>query len=423
MRVLVLEDDATLGPWIRTGLTEAGHVVDVVLDGRDAVIAAMARPYDVLVLDRMVPGLDGLAVLRSLRQARIRCPAIFLTAMDDVEERVEGLRAGGDDYLVKPFAMSELIARIDVLARRGGAGDPQSAELSAGDIVIDLQRRTCRRRGEPIDLNPKEFLLLEVFMRSKGRVQTRTMLLERVWDMNFDPTTSVVETHISRLRSKIDATLAYLLPPRGELVAFNSAPTRGHRVAHVSEADATPAAQRVADGALCWFADLPGYSARAIATAQTPPHAARASVGNTHAWLDNGLIRVRVLPNGHVEEITDLATGWQALAVGEHGNRLVAFEDRPICWDAWDIDPYFEDNQEEVTNARQFEVLENGPVRAAVRVTHLWRGCEITQTIRLTAGSRRVDFVTEIDWTVSHILLKVAFPVNVETDTALYDIQ
>ncbi|MEM6896468.1 MAG: glycoside hydrolase family 38 C-terminal domain-containing protein, partial [Pseudomonadota bacterium] len=227
----------------------------------------------------------------------------------------------------------------------------------------------------------------------------------------------------ARLRSKIDATLAYLLPPRGELVAFNSAPTRGPRVAHVSEADATPAAQRVADGALCWFADLPGYSARAIATAQTPPHAARASVGNTHAWLDNGLIRVRVLPNGHVEEITDLATGWQALAVGEHGNRLVAFEDRPICWDAWDIDPYFEDNQEEVTNARQFEVLENGPVRAAVRVTHLWRGCEITQTIRLTAGSRRVDFVTEIDWTVSHILLKVAFPVNVESDTALYDIQ
>lgn len=204
MRVLVLEDDATLGPWIRTGLSDEGHVVDLVPDGKDAVIAAMAQPYDVLVLDRMVPGLDGLSVLKSLRQARIACPAIFLTAMDDVEDRVEGLRAGGDDYLVKPFALSELIARIDVLARRGGVPQAHASELTAGDIAIDLQRRSCRRRGQQIDLNPKEFLLLEVFMRSKGRVQTRSMLLERVWDLNFDPTTSVVETHISRLRSKIE---------------------------------------------------------------------------------------------------------------------------------------------------------------------------------------------------------------------------
>ncbi|MEM8591134.1 MAG: glycoside hydrolase family 38 C-terminal domain-containing protein [Pseudomonadota bacterium] len=227
----------------------------------------------------------------------------------------------------------------------------------------------------------------------------------------------------SRLRKEIDDKREAIMPGQGELVALNTAPTRGPRVAYVSEADSLHAAQKVSDGALCWFANLPGYSARAISTAQTPPHAARASVGQKYAWLDNGLVRVKVLPNGHVAEITDLETGWQALAPGEHGNRLVAFEDRPICWDAWDIDPYFEDNQEEVTNARQFEVVENGPVRAAVRVTHLWRGCEIVQTIRLTAGSRRVDFVTEIDWHVSHILLKVAFPANIVTDTALYDIQ
>ncbi|MEM1234789.1 MAG: glycoside hydrolase family 38 C-terminal domain-containing protein, partial [Pseudomonadota bacterium] len=227
-----------------------------------------------------------------------------------------------------------------------------------------------------------------------------------------------------RLRAAVEQKVDALLPVSGELVALNTAPTRGPRVAEVTGAAAeTHAAQKTRDGALCFFADLPGYSARAISTAQTPAHAARASVGERMAWLDNGLIRVKVLPNGHVAEVTDLTTGWQALAEGEHGNLLIAFEDRPICWDAWDIDPYFEDNQEEVTNARQFEVIENGPVRAALRVTHLWRGCEIVQTIRLTAGSRRVDFVTEIDWHVSHILLKVAFPVNVTAEQALYDIQ
>ncbi len=204
MRLLVLEDDKTLGPWIKKGLSEAGHVVDLFADGKDAMIAAMAQEYDVLVLDRMVPGLDGLAVLKALRQAKITAPAIFLTALGEVEDRVEGLQAGGDDYLVKPFAFSELVARIDVLVRRKGVPEEQSSELVAGDIVLDLHKRTCTRQGQSIDLNPKEFLLLEVFMRSKGRVQTRTMLLERVWDMNFDPTTSVVETHVSRLRSKIE---------------------------------------------------------------------------------------------------------------------------------------------------------------------------------------------------------------------------
>ena len=225
------------------------------------------------------------------------------------------------------------------------------------------------------------------------------------------------------LRDEIEAGAQGLLPVQGELVAFNTSPTRGPRVAVVAGDAETHAAQKTADGALCWFADLPGYSSRAISTAQTPPHAAHASVADETAWLDNGLIRARVLPNGHLEEVTDHETGWQALAEGEHGNRLLAFEDRPICWDAWDIDPYFEDHQEVVANARQFEVIENGQIRAAVRVTHIWRGCEIVQTIRITAGSRRIDFVTEIDWHVSHILLKVAFPVNVIAEQALYDIQ
>ncbi len=204
MRLLVLEDDKTLAPWIERGLREAGHVVDLVADGKDALIAATTQDYDVLVLDRMVPGLDGLSVLKSLRQAKVTAPAIFLTALGEVEDRVEGLQAGGDDYLVKPFAFSELLARIDVLVRRQGVPQEQSAQLVAGDITIDLHKRSCTRRGQDIDLNPKEFQLLEVFMRSNGRVQTRTMLLERVWDMHFDPTTSVVETHISRLRGKIE---------------------------------------------------------------------------------------------------------------------------------------------------------------------------------------------------------------------------
>lgn len=204
MRLLVLEDDAELGPWTEKGLREAGHVVDLFTDGKDALVAAMGQDYDVLILDRMVPGLDGLSVLKALRQAKVSSPAIFLTALGDVDNRVAGLRAGGDDYLVKPFAFSELLARIEVMTRRVGATEEQSSVLTAGDISMDLHKRSCTRRGQPVDLNPKEFLLLEVFMKSKGRVQTRTMLLERVWDMNFDPTTSVVETHISRLRRKIE---------------------------------------------------------------------------------------------------------------------------------------------------------------------------------------------------------------------------
>lgn len=204
MRLLVLEDDPKLGAWLEQGLREAGHVADVFADGKDALVAAMSQSYDVLVLDRMVPGLDGLSVLKALREAKVKVPAIFLTALSEVDDRVEGLRAGGEDYLAKPFAFSELLARVEGLMRRPGATEDIASELTAGDITIDLHRRTCVRQGKSVALNPKEFLLLEVFIRSKGRVQTRTMLLEKVWDMSFDPTTSVVETHISRLRGKIE---------------------------------------------------------------------------------------------------------------------------------------------------------------------------------------------------------------------------
>jgi two-component system OmpR family response regulator len=225
MRLLVLEDDTTLGPWIEQGLSEEGHVVDLFTDGRDALIAATTQPYDVLILDRMVPSLDGLSVLKALRQAKVTAPAIFLTALGDIENRVEGLQAGGDDYLVKPFAFSELSARIDAITRRRGGPEEESAVLVAGDISIDLHKRICTRQSQSIELNPKEFVLLEAFIRSKGRVQTRTMLLEKVWNMNFDPTTSVVETHISRLRSKIEKPFGDTLirTIRGSGYVFESA--------------------------------------------------------------------------------------------------------------------------------------------------------------------------------------------------------
>lgn len=204
MRLLILEDDEKLGPWLQRGLREAGHVVDLFADGKHALIAGMDLDYDVLILDRMVPSLDGLSVLKALREAKVRSPALFLSALGDIDDRVEALRAGGDDYLVKPYSFRELLARIEVLGRRQNQPDAHQSVISAGDISIDLYKRTCIRQGKKVELNTKEFLLLEVFLRSKGRIQTRTMLLETVWDMDFDPTTSVVETHISRLRGKIE---------------------------------------------------------------------------------------------------------------------------------------------------------------------------------------------------------------------------
>lgn len=225
MRILLLEDDKDLGPWIAKGLREEGHVIDHFPDGKDALLAAMGQDYDLLILDRMVPSLDGLSVLKSLRASKNTTPAIFLTALGEVEDRVEGFEIGGDDYLTKPFAFIELSARVNALGRRRTGGEENGSEttvLRYGDLSLDLLARSCERQGKAIELMAKEFKLLEYFMRRPGRLVTRTMLLEQVWDMSFDPTTSVVETHISRLRAKIDKPFAeeLLRTRRGEGYVF-----------------------------------------------------------------------------------------------------------------------------------------------------------------------------------------------------------
>lgn len=205
MKILLLEDDLEIGEWVRDGLRRSGHVIDWLQDGREALLAATGSDYDLLILDRMTPGLDGLSLLRSIRAAKNNVPVLLLTALGDVDDRVEGLHAGADDYLPKPFAFTELDARVAALGRRHiDLSNADETTLVAGDIRIDLLKQQCVRQGKPVDLNPKEFRLLETFVRSNGRVLTRTMLLEKVWDMNFDPTTSVVETHVSRLRAKIE---------------------------------------------------------------------------------------------------------------------------------------------------------------------------------------------------------------------------
>ncbi|AUM75137.1 winged helix-turn-helix domain-containing protein [Paracoccus jeotgali] len=207
MRILVIEDDPTTGDYILQGLRQEGHTADLCRNGRDGLIAAQTSDFDVLVVDRMLPDLDGLSLVRTLRAARNLTPALFLTALGGIDDRIEGLNAGGDDYLVKPFAFGELSARINALARR-----PQLREaevvLAAGDLRMDLIRRRVSRGDVEIDLLPREFALLECLLRRKGRVQTRTMLLEAVWDLGFDPQTNVVESHISRLRAKIDKPFA-----------------------------------------------------------------------------------------------------------------------------------------------------------------------------------------------------------------------
>ena len=203
MRILLIEDDGKTAAYIAKGLEEAGHVCDLVADGRDGLFQATGETYDVAIVDRMLPGLDGLSVVKALRAARVDTPALFLTSIGGVDDRVDGLEAGADDYLVKPFAFSEPLARVNALARRPPVQD-QKTVLRVADLELDLLRRQVMRSGQAIDLQPREFTLLEVLMRGDGRVLTRTMLLERVWDFHFDPKTSVVETHISRLRAKID---------------------------------------------------------------------------------------------------------------------------------------------------------------------------------------------------------------------------
>lgn len=203
MKILVIEDDKTTGPYVAKGLREEGHSVDLIANGRDGLVQATTMEYDVLILDRMLPGLDGLTLIKTLRAAGERTPAIMLTALSGVEDRIEGLEAGADDYLVKPFAFGELSARVVALSRRPGY-QQQETVLQAHDLEMDLVHHRVTRAGREIPLLPREFNLLEHLLRRKGRVQTRTMLLEAVWDINFDPQTNVVETHISRLRAKVD---------------------------------------------------------------------------------------------------------------------------------------------------------------------------------------------------------------------------
>jgi two-component system OmpR family response regulator len=203
MKLLVVEDDRETASYLQKGLGESGYTVDRAGDGRDGLFLASSGGYDAIVLDRMLPGMDGLAVVGALRAAEIRTPALILSALGSVDDRVKGLRAGGDDYLVKPFAFSELLARIEALLRRGAAL-PQTTTLRVADLELDLLTRTVKRRGKAIDILPREFRLLEYLMRNSGHVVTRTMLLEHVWDYHFDPQTNVVDVHVSRLRQKID---------------------------------------------------------------------------------------------------------------------------------------------------------------------------------------------------------------------------
>jgi len=202
VKILLIEDDKETSTYVARGLREQGHVVDVAATGRDGLFLATDGGHDVLIVDRMLPGVDGIGLVQTLRQTGIKAPVLFLTALGGVGDRVRGLEAGGDDYLVKPFAFAELHARINALARRPPLSDT-STVLRAGDLEMDLLKRTVMRGGRPVELQPREFQLLEFLMRNADRVVTRTMLLEAVWDFHFDPKTNIVETHISRLRSKL----------------------------------------------------------------------------------------------------------------------------------------------------------------------------------------------------------------------------
>lgn len=203
MKLLLVEDDKEAGAYLKRALSEAGHTVDHVPDGRDGLLLAASEPYDVIVLDRMLPGLDGVALLRTIRAAGVKTPVLLLTALGGIDDRVDGLEAGGDDYLVKPFAFAELLARVNALARRPPPLEVQTV-LRVADLEMDLLKRTVTRAGARIELQPREFQLLEYLLRHAGRVVTRTMLLESIWDFHFDPRTNIVETHMSRLRSKVD---------------------------------------------------------------------------------------------------------------------------------------------------------------------------------------------------------------------------
>lgn len=205
MKLLLVEDNERVARFVKKGLAEAGHTVDHADNGRDGMNHAVSEPYDAIVMDRMLPGgIDGLAIVAALRQQGNRVPILILSALDGVDERIHGLKSGGDDYLVKPFAFGELLARLDALLRRA---QPQAVDttLTLGDLSMDMLAHKVTRAGRPVALQPREFKLLGYLMRHANQVVTRTMLLENVWDYHFDPQTNVIDVHISKLRQKIDA--------------------------------------------------------------------------------------------------------------------------------------------------------------------------------------------------------------------------
>jgi two-component system, OmpR family, response regulator len=209
MRILIIEDDREAASYLAKAFREAGHVADHAADGLDGYAMAEAGDYDVLVVDRMLPKLDGLSLIRSLREQNVETPVLILSALGQVDDRVKGLRAGGDDYLPKPYAFSELLARVEVLARRRAAAPSgESTSYRVADLELDRLSHRVTRSGAEIPLQPREYRLLEYLMKNAGQVVTRTMLLEHVWDYHFDPQTNVIDVHVSRLRAKIDKGFA-----------------------------------------------------------------------------------------------------------------------------------------------------------------------------------------------------------------------
>jgi two-component system OmpR family response regulator len=205
VRVLIVEDDKDVASFIQQGLSQEGWNVDVAHDGKDGLFLATTEQYDALIVDRMLPGVEGLTLIRTLRASQNETPALILSALGEVDDRVKGLKAGGDDYLTKPFAFRELLARLEVLIRRvGTAGNAPDTHLQIGDLELDVLKREVKRDGKQIDVQPREYQLLEFLMRHRDQVVTRTMLLEGVWNYHFDPQTNVIDVHISRLRAKID---------------------------------------------------------------------------------------------------------------------------------------------------------------------------------------------------------------------------
>jgi len=205
MRILIIEDDASTAGFLEKGLGEAGHSTTWINTGVEGLSHALEGPYDVIILDRMLPQLDGISILKTMRSNNVQTPVLLLSALGQTDHRVEGLRAGADDYLTKPFVFSELLARLEAILRRSNPTSQDETTLKVQDLTLDLMTRTATRGTRQIELQPREFQILEYLMRTTGRIVTRTMLLENVWDYHFDPQTNVIDVHISRLRKKIDA--------------------------------------------------------------------------------------------------------------------------------------------------------------------------------------------------------------------------